>query len=152
MVNLGSSSCLGANTSQVTNFLLFIKANAMITDCWFEDNYVGGFGGAIFTESFTSGQTNLTIESCVFKANSAMQGGAVYVGGTFNTIHNSSFESNLADIGADIYTGQSGLPQLLVTSCSFSGIRKTYSSGIYCNSGQLVISDSMLHNLSPVHL
>jgi len=127
----------------------------LIAGSLFEDNYVNGYGGAIYSVSSVSaysGQINLTIESCVFKRNSAMQGGAVYAGATFNVINNSTFDGNFADVGADIYTGQFEGSKLLMSGCTFSGERLSYESGIYCDSGQLVISESLLHNLSPVYI
>jgi len=124
----------------------YIQASACITGCLFENNHADGYGGAIYSSLASYTQGNLTVDSCVFRANSAMQGGAVYAGANFNSISNSTFESNYADKGADLYTSS----KLQVIGCAFVGGTSNYHSGFYCDSGQVEIIESVLCNLSPV--
>jgi len=95
------------------------------------------------------GQAKLTIDSCIFKSNSALLGGAIYAGAATTIISNSLFEKNLAVEGADIYTGTAA--NVKIIGCTFGGAGvSSFDSGIYCESGKLEIRESLLHNLSPV--
>jgi len=80
-----------------------------------------------------------------------MQGGAIYSNIRL-TIINSTFESNIAADGAEVYTST---PRGLSTfiGCIFQGrVPCLYNSAIYCASGQMVIRESLFHNLNPVIL
>jgi len=121
----------------------------------FEGNIATGEGGAI--HSVAGGlytQVNLTINSCSFRRNSALQGGAVYSGADFTMISNSSFEDNVAAEGADIYGGPMMDIKIQIFGCNFAGSPgfEFSSSGIYCSTGQLEIDESVLHNLAPVKI
>jgi len=116
----------------------------------FENNHSDGYGGAINSSPPTSFNIgNLTVDSCVFNGNAALQGGAIYAGAKTSTIYNSLFVNNIAGEGADIYTGQSANVRMI--GCTFAGGDDIgFDSGIFCESGQLEITDSVLHNLTPV--
>lgn len=100
------------------------SAVASIHDCLFENGQTGtsggpGFGGAIANYSAGS---DVTIEHCTFRANTAARsGGAVTNGFTATTtLKNSTFEQNGAQYGGAVYN-QNDSTTLNVEGCTFSG-------------------------------
>jgi len=123
-------------------------------NCLFEHNYAAGYGGAVSALQATAYDAyNLTIQSSVFRSNSAMQGGAVHTS-TSTLIINSTFASNLAADGGNIYSNPSSNGLISLTGCTFEGSDDcgAMHSDIYCASGELMITESVFHGLKPVPL
>ena len=133
-----------------TNTDFALQTNTKIIDCLFENNRAAGYGGAISTMiSSSTGQLELTIDSCIFRNNSALQGGAIYAS-LKTRITNSTFDSNIAASGGDIYLSQSGYSEMTVIGSTFENGVAWISSGIYCGLGQMSIRESLFQNLNSV--
>ncbi|KAF2072607.1 hypothetical protein CYY_006085, partial [Polysphondylium violaceum] len=101
----------------------------------------GGRGGAIYVDA-----TNVDITASTFISNSASnggQGGAIYIGsGSTVLIANSEMDSNLATLGAAIFTNSS---RLSFSSDTFSNNNASVGgSDVYCSSSSIDFGNSSL--------
>lgn len=85
-----------------------------IASCLFQENTAGGYGGALSNDEAES------IEDCVFLANSAEQGGAVFSTGNF-TVSDCTITGNRADHGGGGILFWGGYTEHLLTNCTVSG-------------------------------
>ena len=93
-------------------------SDARLVDCTFESNTASEFGGGAHIVGASP-----TISGCLFRDNSAVQGGGGMVNegdNTCPTVVGCTFEGNLADFGAGMLN-QSSTSDLKVISCTFSG-------------------------------
>ena len=120
-----------------------------MTECVFENNVAAGYGGAIYVDTKVFVEPNVTIDSCVFRRNSAIQGGAIYAG-RWLKIANSLFSFNTANEGGSIYANQANAANIMIVGTTFEGNDCASWTSIYCGLGQMVISSSVFRNLNLV--
>jgi len=119
-----------------------------LTECLFDGNFAPNNGGAVYVKPVFEGMKDpeLIIDSCIFRNNTAPQGGAISVG-KFTTIINSTFAQNDATFGGDIYINQPTNNQIKIIGCTFEDNFYYSPNGIYCELGNLFIADSVFRNL-----
>lgn len=90
-----------------------------------------GLGGAIYVESLAFA---LSFERCVFSANSADRGGALYKDGGDVDFFDSTFDANTATLGGALYYSKVGLGASDIQRSTFSHNQASDSGGaIYSN-------------------
>ena len=100
-----------------------------------------------------------TIDSCIFKDNAALMGGAIYWTTNEGTLTNSRFENNSAKSAVDGVTSQGGAIYWTgddgkIDNCNFTGNNVTHAGGaIYFNGAdnQLITNSYFYNNTCSVH-
>ncbi|MFZ6050997.1 right-handed parallel beta-helix repeat-containing protein [Halocola ammonii] len=72
-----------------------------IVDCNFEQNEASDQGGAIYALPVANLKPEAWIDRCIFKSNTAAEGGAIHTGESELTVSNSLFDENLGTEKAD---------------------------------------------------
>jgi hypothetical protein len=113
----------GSNGGAITSY-----RELHATNCTFANNHAdasslsAGRGGAIYGNV-------MTLTNCVFTANEAREGGAMYMTDDYlATVTNCTFTGNSADSGGAIFNFDSG-PRL--TNCLFNGNQAGSGGGVY---------------------
>ena len=125
--------------------MVVVSENLFITNCTFESNYAGNFGGAIHVKD-----TDLVVESCLFKQNIAAERGGdvsiryMHIDGVY--IRDSEFYGSTAPNGGSIYfidVDYSIATNITIDSASGSeGGRMVFDKAAYCEVQSSVIRNS----------
>jgi hypothetical protein len=86
-----------ATTASGGGLYVDINGGATVVGCEFSGNSAGGNGGAI-----SNGSARSSVVNCLFTANTAVTGGAIYTGAAL--VNGCSFAGNTGTTGAAIYT------------------------------------------------
>ncbi len=100
----------------------------------FNNNVSNGFGGAIFIFNATVN----TINKSHFTQNSALVGGAIYVGGVVNNIKDTVFSNNTAMAGGGIYVDQISSVATVTDSVFLSNETELSGGAIYVNTNSFL--------------
>ncbi len=115
-----------------------------ISDCTFSRNRAIGpysLGGGM-----ANVMSNLTMERCTFTRNSAEGfGGGAYTDFIPATITGCTFEGNAAEIGGGVMEAMSFPHPTSLIGCIFRG---NSPDGLYSNTGQLLVANSVFHGQS----
>ncbi len=101
-----------------------------VSDCVFSDNSAREDGGAIwFTSMYNQGTP--TISGCTFEGNTAQKGGAIAGWRSSASISSCEFSGNSADMGGAVYADNyyNGTPR--VSECAFTENVADFGGGIY---------------------
>ena len=133
-----------SNPTGLTNTAIldgFVITGGNATNGSFADNS----GGGIYNNGSGSGNfCSPTIRNCLFQANSANDGGAMYndgyQGSSSPSLNNCSFQSNTANVnGGAMYNAGflSGVSRPSLTNCSFQSNTASVNGGAMYNDGSL---------------
>jgi len=139
------------NTAVDRGGALCASGEVRIIDCTFISNFAGRWGGAV-----DSSGSLLTLESCVFEANTALEeGGAVRLGGFLapeDLIVDCYFTGNQAtNEGGALSMHSSPLGGPTLTGCTFTGNTAHLGGGLYIDTLPAESVNCLFHANSAYH-